>query len=98
MKNQVHELTAAELIAKYAELKEELFNLRFRAATNQLENPKRLNTAKKDIARVLTEARLKGVDVKTPANKKAKKAKKTVKKTVKTAKTETKVETEKNDK
>ena len=96
MKHSVHELTDAELIAKFAELKEELFNLRFRAATNQLENPKRLNTAKKDIARVLTEAKLRGVDVKTKANKTEKKAKKPAKKAVK--KSETKVETEKSGK
>lgn len=86
MKNSVHELTDGELIAKYADLKEELFNLRFRHATNQLENPKSLNTVKKDIARVLTESKLRGIDVK--AAPKAKKVKKTAKKAVKEEKVE----------
>ena len=36
------------------ELKQELFNLRFQHAVNQLENPKRLQAVKKDIARVKT--------------------------------------------
>ena len=39
---------------KLAELKEELFNLRFQHAINQLENPGRIETVKKDIARVKT--------------------------------------------
>ena len=39
---------------KLAELKEELFNLRFQHAINQLENPGRIETVKRDIARVLT--------------------------------------------
>jgi large subunit ribosomal protein L29 len=91
MKNSVHELTEGELIAKYAELKEELFNLRFRHATNQLENPKSLNTVKKDIARVLTECKIRGIDVKKNAVK-AQKAKKPAKKAVKEAKVEEKTE------
>ena len=47
-------MSADELNAKLAELKEELFNLRFRHATGQLENPNVLKTVKKDIARVKT--------------------------------------------
>ena len=43
-----------ELNSKLAELKQELFNLRFQHAVNQLENPKRLQAVKKDIARVKT--------------------------------------------
>ena len=43
-----------ELTAKIAELKEELFNLRFQQAINQLENPMRITAVKKDIARILT--------------------------------------------
>lgn len=91
MKKAVHELTEGELIAKYADLKEELFNLRFRHATNQLENPKSLNTIKKDIARVLTECKIRGLDVKASAMK-AKKAKKSAKKAVKEVKVEEKTE------
>ena len=37
-----------------AELKEELFNLRFQQAINQLENPMRIKAVKKDIARIMT--------------------------------------------
>lgn len=52
--NEIKDMTAAELNTKLAELKEELFNLRFQHAVNQLENPKRLQAVKKDIARVKT--------------------------------------------
>lgn len=51
---QIHEMTDDELTTKLAELKDELFNLRFRHATGQLENPNVLNGVKKDIARVKT--------------------------------------------
>ncbi|MBO4573130.1 MAG: 50S ribosomal protein L29 [Clostridia bacterium] len=50
----IHEMTDEELNTKLAELKEELFNLRFRHATGQLENPNVIATVKKDIARVKT--------------------------------------------
>ena len=39
---------------KLAESKQELFNLRFQNAINQLENPKRIGDVKKTIARILT--------------------------------------------
>ena len=52
--NEIKEMTADELNTKLAELKEELFNLRFQHSVNQLENPKRLQAVKKDIARVKT--------------------------------------------
>lgn len=52
-------MTAQELNTKLAELKEELFNLRFRHATGQLENPVSLRNCKKDIARVQTVIRSK---------------------------------------
>ena len=51
---ELHELTVEELNTKLGELKEELFNLRFRHATGQLENPVALRTCKKDIARIQT--------------------------------------------
>lgn len=44
----------AELTSKLADLKSELFNLRFQHAINQLENPGRIEAVKKDIARVMT--------------------------------------------
>ncbi len=51
---QIHEMSNAELQAKLAELKSDLFNLRFRLATGQLENPMQVSACKKDIARVMT--------------------------------------------
>ncbi|MBE6953427.1 MAG: 50S ribosomal protein L29 [Ruminococcaceae bacterium] len=47
-------MTANELTTKIAELKAELFNLRFQNATNQLGNPMRIVEVKKDIARAST--------------------------------------------
>jgi large subunit ribosomal protein L29 len=43
-----------ELVIKLRESKEELFNLRFQSATGQLDNNKRLQTVKHDIARIYT--------------------------------------------
>ncbi len=48
------ELADTELVAKLGELKEELFNLRFQAATGVLENNARLGVLKRDVARVNT--------------------------------------------
>lgn len=52
--NEIKDMTVDELNSKLAELKQELFNLRFQHAVNQLENPKRLQAVKKEIARVKT--------------------------------------------
>lgn len=52
--NELRELSTAELEEKLASMKQELFNLRFQKAINQLENPKRINDVKKTIARILT--------------------------------------------
>lgn len=52
--SELRELSVDELNKKLAELKAELFNLRFQHAINQLENPSRINAVKKDIARVMT--------------------------------------------
>jgi len=51
---ELHELTLDELNTKLKELSEELFNLRFRHAIGQLENPSALKNCKKDIAKVKT--------------------------------------------
>lgn len=51
---ELRKLSAAELDKKLAELKQELFNLRFQHAVNQLENPGRIEAVKRDIARVKT--------------------------------------------
>jgi large subunit ribosomal protein L29 len=47
-------LTEDELLDRLRESKEELFNLRFQVATGQLDNNRRLNTVRKDIARIYT--------------------------------------------
>ena len=52
--NEIRKLSGAELETKLMDLKKDLFNLRLQNATNQLENPNRINDVKKDIARVKT--------------------------------------------
>ena len=52
--NELRKLSTEELTAKEKALKEELFNLRFQLAINQLENTNRIGEVKKDIARVMT--------------------------------------------
>ena len=51
---EVRDMTTLELDNKLADLKKELFALRFQHAINQLDNPTRLKAVKKDIARVKT--------------------------------------------
>jgi large subunit ribosomal protein L29 len=60
---EAHSLKNDELVAKLAEAKEEAFNLRFRHATGELEDSARLGASKKDVARLLTIARERGIDV-----------------------------------
>ena len=52
--NELRGLSREQLNAKVVELKEELFGLRFAAATGQLESHGRLREARKDIARIYT--------------------------------------------
>ncbi|MBR2967431.1 MAG: 50S ribosomal protein L29 [Clostridia bacterium] len=54
MQNTFRDLQDSELNAKLAELKQELFNLRFSHATGQLANPMQLKRCKRDIARIKT--------------------------------------------
>ena len=51
---EIRALSAQDLNKKLADLKTELFNLRFQQATGQLENTARLKTVKKTIARIKT--------------------------------------------
>ena len=51
---ELREMTTAELEAKLADLKKDLFFLRMQHATNQLDNPLKINVVKKDIARIKT--------------------------------------------
>lgn len=52
--NEIRELNGTELENTLADLKKELFNLRFQNATNQLENPMRIHEVKKTIAKIKT--------------------------------------------
>lgn len=51
---EIREKNLTELNKQLAELKDELFHLRFQLAINQLDNPTRIGAVKKDIARVKT--------------------------------------------
>ena len=50
----IRKLSAKQIDAKIADLKEELFNLKFQAALGNLEKPARMNEVKRDIARMKT--------------------------------------------
>jgi large subunit ribosomal protein L29 len=50
----LHDLTDDDLEQRLADTRQELFNLRFQAATGALENTTRLKLAKREIARILT--------------------------------------------
>ncbi|MBQ9737405.1 MAG: 50S ribosomal protein L29 [Clostridia bacterium] len=52
--NEIRDLSSQEIADKIQDLKEELFNLRFQNATNQLDNPMRIAAVKKDIAKLKT--------------------------------------------
>ena len=60
---EVHNLEDAQLVEFADNARKELFNLRFQHATGQLENTARLSQAKQDLARALTVARQRGIDV-----------------------------------
>ncbi len=51
---EIRQMTGTELNGRLLELKTELFNLRFQLATGQLDNPLRIKSVRKDIARVKT--------------------------------------------
>jgi len=62
---ELRQLADEELVGKLREAKEELFNLRFQAATGQLENNSRLKTVRKDIARIYTLMRERELGIET---------------------------------
>jgi large subunit ribosomal protein L29 len=63
--HELDEMTDVDIEAKLRESKEELFNLRFQAATGQLESHGRLRTVKKDIARIYTVVRERELGIRT---------------------------------
>jgi large subunit ribosomal protein L29 len=66
---EVHNLEDPQLVEFVADARQELFNLRFQHATGQLENTARMGQAKRDLARGLTIARERGIDVETEIRK-----------------------------
>jgi large subunit ribosomal protein L29 len=60
---EVHNLEDSQLVEFADNARRELFNLRFQHATGQLENTARLKQAKVDLARALTVARERGIEV-----------------------------------
>jgi len=63
--SELDELNSTDLETRLREAKEELFNLRFQAATGQLESHGRLRTVKKDIARIYTVVRERELGIRT---------------------------------
>ncbi|HEV2875328.1 MAG TPA: 50S ribosomal protein L29 [Thermoleophilaceae bacterium] len=59
----MHNLEDPQLVEFAANARTEVFNLRFQHATGQLENTARLKQAKQDLARALTVARQRDIDV-----------------------------------
>jgi len=51
---EIREMNPEELNKKLQDLKQELFNLRLRKNTEQLENPRRFREIRREIARILT--------------------------------------------
>ena len=62
---ELDDLNDVDLETRLREAKEELFNLRFQAATGQLESHGRLRTVKKDIARIYTVLRERELGIRT---------------------------------
>jgi large subunit ribosomal protein L29 len=98
--SQVRGLTPDQLGDELIKLKKEQFNLRFQAASGQLENTARVRQIRRDIARIKTIARQapqpeRAVTIKAPAEPKAKPAAKTKVKAAAKPKTTTKKTTPK---
>jgi large subunit ribosomal protein L29 len=60
---EVHDMSDDVLVEHIRTRRQELFGLRFRHATGELENTAGLGSAKRDLARALTIARQRGIDV-----------------------------------
>ncbi len=61
--SEVHALGDQDLVQRLKEAKEEAFNLRFRHATGELENTSGLSGSRRDLARLMTIARERGIDL-----------------------------------
>ena len=63
--SEAHNLKDDELVEKLRDANEAVFNLRFRHSTGELENTAGIAAAKRDVARLLTVAQERGIDVRT---------------------------------
>jgi len=61
--SDVHALGDADLIERIRQSREEAFNLRLKNATGELEDTAKLSAARRDVARLLTVARERSIDV-----------------------------------
>ena len=64
--NELNDLTDDKLVQQIADARRELFGLRMKHATGELENTAALRFAKRDVARAITVARGRGLDINTP--------------------------------
>ena len=60
---EVHGLHDSQIVELVGKARQELFNLRFQHATGQLEDTAAIGRSKRDLARALTVARERGIDV-----------------------------------
>ena len=60
---EAHALNDHDLVERLKQAREEAFNLRFRHATGELENTAALGAARRDVARLLSVARQRGIDL-----------------------------------
>ena len=61
--SDIHALNDHDLVERLKEARQEAFNLRFRHATGELENTAGLGAARRDVARLLTVAGQRGIDL-----------------------------------
>jgi large subunit ribosomal protein L29 len=61
--SEVHQMGDAELVEALKDARREAFNLRLRNATGELENSARLRQGRRDVARLLTVAKQRGIDL-----------------------------------
>jgi ribosomal protein L29 len=70
--SEVHAMTDQDLVEALREARQEAFNLRFRHATGELENTAALRESRRNVARLLTVARERGIDVNKELSRKRK--------------------------
>jgi large subunit ribosomal protein L29 len=66
--SELNDLTDERLLQQIADARRELFGLRMKHATGELENTSGLRFAKRDVARAITVARERGLDTNAPSN------------------------------